>query len=365
MKSSIRKLIKIVLGSLGVTATAAIAVTGFLAYPGTPTSASSLIFKGYVRLPSNRVLSVLDYLTVSDDTLFVAGESSGDVYRVRHINESSLPTAADVTKWAGEGPAAHGVVIDSSTHLAFVTRSEANSVDIFDPVNMTGIKRIPVANDPDAIFYDELDKLLYVASGDSHLATLIDPSTRTTVATIALNGAPEYAAFDPSTRLLYQNLHDTSTVVAVDIAKRAVLQGWPLQGCEAPTGMAIDEVHHRLFIGCNGNDVLAIFDLNEHRVVATVPIGKGPDSVAFDPELQRIYTTGKSGVLVVIQQDEPDGYKVLDTVHLHFGAHTLTVDLATHALYVGYAALFVDPRVAVFIPRAQPRLSRSRPPPAI
>ena len=365
MTNSIKKLMKIVLGSLGVTAMAAIAVAGYLVYPGAPSNASSLTFKGYVLLPSNRVLSVLDYLTVSDDTLFVTGESSGDVYRVRHIKESSLPTAADVTKWTGQGPAAHGVVIDPSTHLAFVTRSEWNTVDIFDPANMTGIKRLPVADDPDAIFYDEIDKLLYVASGDSHLATLVDPSTRTTVATIALNGAPEYAAFDRSTKLLYQNLHDTSTVVAVDIAKRAVVQGWPLLGCEAPTGMAIDEVHRRLFIGCNANDVLAIFDLNEHRVVATVPIGKSPDSVAFDPELHRIYTTGKSGVLVVIQQDGADKYKVLDTVHLHYGAHTLTVDLATHALYVGYAALFVDPRVAVFTPRAQPMLSRSLPPPAM
>jgi YVTN family beta-propeller protein len=360
MNNSIKKLIKIVLGSLGVVAAAAIAVASYLIYPGTPSNASSLIFKGYVLLPSDSVLSVLDYLTVSNDMLFVTGESTGDVYGVR-LDKSSLPTAADVTKWPGEGPAAHGVVIDPLTHLAFVTRSEANTVDFFDPANMAAIKRIPVADDPDAIFYDEFDKLLYVASGDSHLATLIDPSTQTTIATIALNGAPEYAAFDASTGLLYQNLHDTSTVVAVDIAKRAVMQSWPLQGCVAPTGMAIDEVHRRLFIGCNANAVLAVFDLNAHRVVATVPIGKGPDSVAFDPELHRIYTTGKSGVLVVIQQDEPNGYKVLDIVQLHYGAHTLTVDLATHALYVAYAGLFVDPRVAVFIPRSQPPLPRSLP----
>ncbi len=119
--------------------------------------------------------------------------------------------------------------------------------------------------------------------------------------------------------------------------------------------MAIDEVHRRLFIGCNANSVLAIFDLNEHRVVATVPIGKAPDSVAFDPELQRIYTTGKSGFMTVIKQDEQNRYRVLDTVHLHYGAHTLTIDPATHALYVAYAGLVVNPRVAVFIPRPQAR----------
>jgi YVTN family beta-propeller protein len=352
--------IKIALGSLGIMGAVAGAAAGYLIYPGTPSSASSLIFQGFVPLPSRGMLSVLDYLTIDDDMLFVTGENTGDVYRVR-IRKNALPSIADVAKLPAEEPATHGVVIDPSSHLAFVTRSEANTVDVFDPAKMITIKRIPVADDPDAIFYDEFDKLVYVASGDSHLATLIDPSTQTTIATIPLGGAPEYAAFDASTRLLYQNLLDTSTVVAVDIAKRAVVQGWPLQGCEAPTGMAIDEIHRRVFIGCNANAVLAIFDLNEHRVVATVPIGKGPDSVAFDPELHRIYTTGKSGVLVVIQQDEPNKYEVLDTVHLHYGAHTLTVDPTTHALYVAYAGLVVNPRIAVFIPRPKPLLSRSFP----
>jgi hypothetical protein len=134
-------------------------------------------------------------------------------------------------------------------------------------------------------------------------------------------GKPEFATLDASTKLLYQNLQDADSVVAIDIAKRAVVQRWPLQGCKAPTGMAFDDIHRRLFIGCGANAVLAVFDLSERRVVATIPIGKAPDSVAFDPGLHRIYTTGKSGVLVVIQQDEPSKYKILDTVHLHYGAH--------------------------------------------
>jgi len=349
MSNIIKAAGKIVMKGIVVVMAVVIAVASYLIYPGTPSNASSLIFKGFVPLPSNGTLSILDYLTVSGDELFVTNESSGDVYRV-HIGKDVLPTASDVARLPGE-PAAHGVVIDPTSHLAFVTRSDANSVDIFDPARMAAIKRIPVADDPDAIFYDEVNKLVYVASGDSHLATLVDPSTQATVATIALGGKPEFATLDASTRLLYQSLHDTSSIAAIDIAKRTVAQRWPLQGCVAPTGMAIDEIHRRLFIACGANAVLAVFDLTEHRVVAAIPIGKGPDSVAFDPGLHRIYTTGKSGVLVVIQLDEPNTYRILDTVHLHYGAHTLTVDLATHVLYVAYAGMVVNPRVAVFIPR--------------
>jgi DNA-binding beta-propeller fold protein YncE len=81
-----------------------------------------------------------------------------------------------------------------------------------------------------------------------------------------------------------------------------------------------------------------------------IPVGGGPDSVAFDPALHRIYTAGKAGVMTVIQQSSPDTYKVLDSVELHYGAHTLAVDPATSNVYVGYASLLVRSRVAVFAP---------------
>jgi hypothetical protein len=170
MSKTMKTLVKISLGILGVVAVVATAVAGYLIYPGTPSKASSLIFQGYVVLPSGSVLSILDYLTVKDDELFVTNESTGDVYKVR-IRKDSLPTAADVARLPGE-PAAHGVLIEPSSHLAFVTRSEANAVDVFEPAKMVLIKRIPVVDDPDAIFYDAFNKLVYVASGDSHLATL-------------------------------------------------------------------------------------------------------------------------------------------------------------------------------------------------
>jgi len=86
-------------------------------------------------------------------------------------------------------------------------------------------------------------------------------------------------------------------------------------------------------------------------VTASVAIGGGPDSVAFDPVLHRIYTAGKAGVLTVMQQNGADSYKVLDSMKLHYGAHTLAVDPQTHTLYVGYASLLVHARVAVFTPR--------------
>jgi DNA-binding beta-propeller fold protein YncE len=322
-----------------------------LTFPGQPASNRSLRFDGFVRLPevkNSGALTLLDYLTVSGDHLFVTNVSTGAVYKVG-LHTAALPGAADVSVFESE-PAAHGVAIDPAGRLAFVTRSGANAVDVFDPKTMRSVGRIPVAPDPDAIVYDPSAKLIYAASGDGRAGTLIDPVSQKVAGVIPLGGEPEFAAVDPATGLLYQNLSDADAVVAVDVAKRAVMQRWPLVGCSFPTGMAIDPANRRLFIACGKSSKLLVFDLDRHRVIASVPIGFGADSVAYDPALRRIYTTGPAGRLCVIDQTTPDSYRVGSSIRLHFNAHTLAVDPATHRLYVGYASLFIAPRLAVFTP---------------
>ncbi len=67
---------KIALATLGVVAMAAIAEAGYLIYPGTPSTASSLIFQGYIPLRSDNMFTALDYLTLDGDKLFVTGGST-------------------------------------------------------------------------------------------------------------------------------------------------------------------------------------------------------------------------------------------------------------------------------------------------
>jgi DNA-binding beta-propeller fold protein YncE len=326
-------------------------LTIILIFPGQPSNANSLRFDGFIVLPKVKnahAITVLDYLTVFGDDLFVASVSSGAVYKI-HLRTRALPDSADVSVFGLE-PAAHGVVVDPTSHLAYVTRSRANTVDVFDPKNMQLVKRIPVAADPDGIFYDPSNRLVYAASSDAMLATLIDPASQTPIGTVSLGGKPEFAAFDPETKLIYQNLADTNTVVAVDLTQRLVVQRWPLTGCELPTGMAIDAANRRLFIACGKSAKLAIFDLDLHRVITSVPVGFGPDSVAYDPELHRIYVTGFVGRLSVVNQATTDSYQEVDSIYLHLNAHTLAIDPVTHRLFVGYASLATPPRLAVFTP---------------
>jgi DNA-binding beta-propeller fold protein YncE len=345
----LRRLIAVAAWTAAALVLAATAVAAMLIFPATPKPSRSLHFVGFIPLPREQqagLLSILDYLTVDDRSLFVTSETAGGVYKVP-LTSGPLPTVTRV-RWLEGAPAAHGVVIDPASGLGFVSRSGSSTVDVFDPSTLTTLKHIAVDDDVDGIFFDPAEKLIYAVNGDPHLAILIDPGSQTKVGTIALGGKPEFAAYDPQTRLIYQNLEDTSAVAVVDVSKRAVVDRWPLAPCSGPTGMALDLARRRMFVVCTNNALMVVVDLTRRRVVASAPVGGGPDSVAYDPRLQRLYVTGKSGLLSVIQQDGPDAYRVLETVHLHYGAHTLAVDPRPGRLYVAYASLLIGPRLAVF-----------------
>jgi DNA-binding beta-propeller fold protein YncE len=315
--------------------------------PGTPGKSKFMKFDGYIELPESGLLSVLDYLTINNRTLVVTSESSGVLFKVDlDVNHPSLST---VSQLPGSGTA-HGVALMTDRNVAFITRSEENTVDVFDPTSLRLLTRIPVADDADAILYVPSAQLVYVANGDAKIATLIDPQKRMTVGTVPLPGKPEFPAMDSQTGVLYQNLEDINSIVAVDLAKREVIGQWSLAPCEGPTGMAIDSEQRRLFAVCSRNATLVVFDLESHRIITSLKIGAGPDSVAFDGTLHRIYSAGKAGRLTVIQQDGPNAYRVLDEIRTHYGAHTLVLDPVSHKVFVGYASLFAHPRIGVFSP---------------
>jgi DNA-binding beta-propeller fold protein YncE len=344
MNTVLKAAVTIVVGLIGVAALAVV----YLVYVGNPGRSRFMTFQGFIELPKTGRLNVLDYLTLRDHVLFVTAESSGSVFKVA-LEPKTQTTALNISTLGGSG-AVHGVVLMPFQNVAFVTRSEENTVDVFDPTSLQQIARIPVAEDADAILYDPSSKLVYVANGDARLATLIDPDTHTAVGTIPLAAKPEFPALDARTGLLYQNLTDTNTVAAINLTHRSIVGRWSLAPCEGPSGMAIDSEQRRLFAVCSRSATLVVFDLERHKVTASLKIGGGPDSVVFDATLHRIYSAGKSGKLDIVQQDGPDAYRTLDQISTHYGAHTLAVDPASHQVFVGYASLLNHPRIAVFSP---------------
>src|SRR5580700_7223399 len=189
MNRFIKRRIRITAALAAVIVVCLTAVFIYLVYPGTPSKSKVMKFEGYIELPRGGLLNVLDYLTLNDSSLFVTNESSGALFKVAlDLNHLSLSSVSEMPG----GGAVHGVALLLDHNVAFITRSEENTVDVFDPNSLQQLGRIPVADDADAIHYDPSTKLIYVANGDAKLATLIDPEKRVTVGTIPLPGKPEF-----------------------------------------------------------------------------------------------------------------------------------------------------------------------------
>jgi len=192
--------------------------------------------------------------------------------------------------------------------------------------------RIPAAEDADAIIYDDSSKRVFTFNGDAHSSTVIDPRGGTLITNIALGGKPEYGASAGDGKV-YGNLTDTSEVVEIDAATAAVSRRWPTAPCKQPVAMAIDTTHHRLFSGCRSG-VMAISDYQAGKVVATVPIGAGVDGAGYDAASGDAFASNADGTLNVIHQDNPDQYRVVQTLQTAPGSRNMGLDPTTHRVFV-------------------------------
>jgi DNA-binding beta-propeller fold protein YncE len=360
MTTRLRRSIKVASVTVVCCVAAALIAVAHIVLQGPPRQSSSLHFERFVTLPSTSSVRIFDYINVHDNQLYVPDVISGSVYRITFRSLAGVDE--NIVEEVKGLPTPHGIAIIQATDQAFVTRSGVSAVDVFDTGSLKSLAHIPVAMGADAILWDPLESLIYVANKQAKQATLINPAMQI-VATIALPGEPEYAAIDPQRRTLYQNINDTNEVVAIDLPGRAIIDHWSLFPCRGPTGLAIDERGRRLFAVCSRNSMLVIFDLDRHEVIGHLHLGLGPDTLAYDAAFHRLYATGASGELTVIQQDSPDHYHVLDRISLPWLAHTLAIDSATHELFVAYPSLWTRPRVAVFSPiqlTALPAVARSR-----
>ncbi len=226
---------------------------------------------------------------------------------------------------------AHAIVFAPELKRAFL--STDGSVTILDLTTMKEASEVSLeGKDPDAILYDASVKRVFTFNGGgSKDATAIDAERGKILGSIPLGGKPETAQADGAGHV-YVNVEDKNKIVAFDSNTLKVLNTWPVSPCEEPAGMAIDVAHQRLFAGCH-NQLMAVVDYTNGKVVATIPIGKGIDANRFDPGTGLAFASCGDGVITVAHEDSPDKYTVVQTIQTQRGARTMALDTKNHNVY--------------------------------
>jgi YVTN family beta-propeller protein len=190
---------------------------------------------------------------------------------------------------------------------------------------------IKAAPDADGIVFDRRSGHVLVITGDSGKVVVIDPKTDKVITEIDGGGPLEFGVSDEKGKFFVDG-EDKNEIVRMDLATNKADAHWPLTGCKAPHGLAIDRAHMRLFASC-GNKMMDVMNAETGAVIASLPIGAGTDFDAFYPAKGLAFSSNREGTLSVIAEQSPDKFVVLPPISTKFGARTMALDEKTGRIY--------------------------------
>lgn len=225
----------------------------------------------------------------------------------------------------------HGIAFDVANNKGYTSNGKLNNVFVFDMATNKVLTQIATGQNPDAIMYEPFSKKIITCNGRSNNLSIIDPMQNKTIDSVAVGGKPETAVSDGAGKL-FVNIEDKNEIVVVDTKTFKVTNRWSISPGDGPTGLAYDITNKRLFAGCE--KLLMVIDATDGKIVDKVTIGDGCDGVAFDAVTKNIFTSNGEGTVTVIHEETADKFTVVENMPTKKGARTITLDKATHLLYL-------------------------------
>jgi DNA-binding beta-propeller fold protein YncE len=225
----------------------------------------------------------------------------------------------------------HGIALVHALGKGYISNGSLNKVLVFDLKTNKVLGYVPTGKFADAIFYDNFSKKVISCNGMSKNMTVIDPTADTVFATVQLTGWPETAVSDGK-GFIYVNNAEKAEMDVIDATTFKVVHNWPNKPGSGASGLAIDRQNMLLFATCE-NKMMVVMDATSGQIVTTLPTGEGADGAGFDNGLKTAYSSNGEGTLTVVQE-LPGGKFAAQTVTTTPGARTITVDQATHKIYL-------------------------------
>ena len=204
-----------------------------------------------------------DYLTIDDKGryLFSAHLAAGLLYVIDLSNHTVVAAIPDV-------PGVEGLAYIDEGHKVYTSNWYENKIGVVDLGQMKVVKKIPTEDKPDGIAYAPAFHKAYVSDERAKAEAVIDTQNDRVITMIRFDSETGVPQYDRAARKVYVNLQDRNVLAVIDPATDTVVGRYPVKGCQGNHGMAIDPDRRRAFLSCEGNDVLAVFDLDSHQTIA-------------------------------------------------------------------------------------------------
>ena len=221
--------------------------------------------------------------------------------------------------------APQGVVYVGDLDKLFVANGTDGKLRIYDGDSFKLLNTVDIGEDADNVRYDPVGKKIYVAYGgdeEGGLAVIDAVSGKRLEDAAKLDAHPESFQIATSGPVIFANIATKAKVVVIDRTTHKVTE-WPLRTGKANYPMALDEADHRVFVVTRKPAQLVVLDSESGAMVGSVPCVNDADDLYYDAGRKRIYVPGGEGFISVIQQTDPDHYrllaKILTTVRARTG----------------------------------------------
>lgn len=264
-------------------------------------------------IPLPNVKGRIDHLSVDvkGQRLFVAAVDNHTLEVVDLQSGQRVRTITDLAE-------PQGVFYDASSNRLFVACGLDGVTKIFDGTTFQILATVKFPDDADNIRYDARAKGVIVGyAGAKQLRKreegigglgFLDSNGKKT-GDIVIDAHPESFRLEEAGTRLFVNVPDKKEIEVIDAIKRTVLARWPVISAQNNFPMAIDEAHHRLFVGCWVPPRLLVFDTETGKEVASGEIAGSTDDLFYDSRRSRVYVLTSQGFLEVFQQKDPDHYE--------------------------------------------------------
>ncbi len=238
-------------------------------------------------------------------------------------------------------PGVHGFAIAPELGRGFTSNGRGNTSTIVDLKTLQPLGRVATGANPDSIRYLRSRKEVWTFNHTGKSVTVFGAQDGKVLATIMLSGELEEAVEDPAANRMYVNIEDKSAIGVMDTMTHSVVATWPIADCEGPTGMAFDPKNHLILSACDGK--MAVVDSPSGKTVTSFPIAADVDGNGFDPATGYAFASSRTGVLTIAHEDAPGKFTVVQTLKTAPSGRTMTLDAATHNVYVPVATTTAGP----------------------
>jgi DNA-binding beta-propeller fold protein YncE len=219
-----------------------------------------------------------------------------------------------------------GIAVDESAGKVYIANSDAKNIVVISTKDWQVQSTIPLQAAPASLLV--AGKTLYATQPRAFsIATVLLPQG-TAGAVIPAGGSPQSLIFDPQQNLVLATIQETSDVIGID-PNGQVVKTIHLKASQ-PTGMALDETQHRLFVAVRS--AVLVLDPVSGNELARIASPQGTDTLWFDPTARTLYASASDGSISIIQSNNNQFTQVEQPTQVR--GHSFAVDPEKNYVYV-------------------------------